>query len=1079
MNNHSPSIAKLTMPRVAGTAPRHRLLQRLDDICEQYPVLWLSSPGGSGKTILIGSWLQERKVPCLWFQMDAADTDPSSFFYYLGLAVAQAAPRFRKPMPLFTPEYQASLPLFTRRFFEEMGRRLPPSTVMVFDNCETIDENVELLQLLANGIESLPREIETVFLSRHELPTVFARFRLNGRMATLDWDELKTSVPEAEEIALLHDCSAEEAGQLAERSGGWLAALILMLEQRRLGGNTAIPAQDAAPQALFDFFSNEIFATMPEEMRGVLLKTAFLPDIHIYAAVQLSSSADAGRILAALRRRNFFTERLTGRGDTYRYHPLFKRFLLDRAKELFDAAEIARIQAQSAHLLAEAGQLEDAAELYLDAAHWDEAGRLILEQATALVSQGRGKVLEEWLRRLPQEYIRESPWVLYWFGICRMPYDPMESRGYFENAFNLFRVTKNINGVFLAWASIVDTFIYQWSDFSPLDDWIVAIEDLLLEYPEFPSREIEARVAAGMLNALNWRQPYREDLSLWAERVWQITLTHPSTPLRIQLGSYLIIYYLWVGDFSRSTVLIDTLRPVVNANENAPLTQQHWHAMEAMSAWYMADSKACMDAVRKGLKNAEDSGVHLLDLYILGQGVYSGVSLGELSTAVACLEKMSLIDSGGLMEKSFYQYQASSVAWCHGDLKKAIVHGRLSVQFGEASGCQLSHALCRIELALTLFDDNQHDEAHDHLIRSREIGQGMSMIEFMCDLQAARFAFEQGHDEQGLVFLQRGMARGARQGYVNFPRWSDHTMSRLCAKALTHDIEPEYVHGLILKRSLLPPVDTLNATASNDPHAAVSMVAGYGDDLETWPWPVKLRVLCCLELYVAGKQPDQGKRSQQKPLTLLKVLASFGPAGVSTVRLATLLWPDSDGDKAHHALEMAIHRARKLLGREDALLIGQGQVRFNEAICWVDSHAFAARIDAVAGAGAAACAALERTLLLYRGHFLDNGDDEEPWVLAARSRLRVKFLIAVEKLCDLYEAAGEHEKALDLCRRSAEVDELSEEIYLRYIRCCLHLGRQIEAAEAFCRLDRAMKHTLGVAPSSKLAELLQEPAPIQ
>lgn len=1057
------------MPRVTGTAPRRRLLRRLDEIRERNGLLWLSSPAGSGKTILLGTWLQEGMQPCLWFQMGADDRDPSSFFYHLGQAIARVVPRFRKPMLLFTAEYQASLPLFTRRFFEEMARRLPRATVIVFDNCETVDENAELMQLLINGIECLPREIGVVFVSRHELPAAFARFRLNGKMATLGWEELKVTVPEAEEIALLHGRTADEARQLAERSGGWLAALILMLERLYLGGEALASELGAPPQTLFDFFSHEIFTTMPVETREVLLKTAFLPDVAVTAAVRLSGRADAGLVLAQLRARNFFTERLAGRGDIYHYHPLFQQFLVEQAEALFDAAAIAGIRCESAKILEETGQVEDAIGLLLDAAEWRGAERLILARSTVLASQGRGKVLEGWLLRFPQNYVNASPWLLYWLGICRMPFDPGESRRHLENAFHLFNISKESSGVFLAWASIVDTFIYHWSDFSPLDRWVVAIEDFLVEFPTFPSAEIEARVAAGMLNVLIWRQPYRADLALWAERVWQITLNHPSPQLRIMLGSYLIVYYLWTGDFSRSTVLIDTLRPVVNLEENPPLMQQNWHAMEAMHAWYMADGSACVEAVAKGLKNAEESGVHLLDLFILGQGVYSGISTDDAPTAISCLEKMSAIDSPRLMEKSFYQYQASSVAWLHGDLKRAVAHGELAVQFAEATGCYLSQALCRIELAVTLFDDGQHDDAQRQLARSREIGRGMNMIEFMCAVHAARFAFDLGNDEAGFVALQQGLARGAQQGYVNIPRWNARTMSRLCAKALERDIEPEYVRRLILQRGLPPPLAPLSAVA---PYPALR--AGRASCLEAWPWPVKFRVLQRFEVHVADKPLDQVRKSQQKPLALLKLLATLGPAGIGAVRLAALLWPDADGDKAHHALEMAVHRARKLLGREDALLIGQGLIRVNEAVCWVDSHAFTAIIDAGLEDASGGRATLERALALYRGHLLDSGDDDAPWVLSARNRLRLKFLSAVDMLCDLYEITGEDEKALDLCRRSAEIEVLSEALYRRYIACCIRLGHHVEAVDAFARLDRAMKDALGVAPSATIAALVQE-----
>lgn len=565
----------------------------------------------------------------------------------------------------------------------------------------------------------------------------------------------------------------------------------------------------------------------------------------------------------------------------------------------------------------------------------------------------------------------------------------------------------------------------------------------------FPSVEIEARVAAGMLNILIWRQPQHPGLPLWAERVWDIALNHPSVPLRVMLGSYLIIYYIWIGNLSQASLLIDTLRPAVGKKENDPLTQQNWHVMEAMHAWCVGDHAACMAAVGNGLGNAEHSGIHLLDLYLLGQGVYSGISLGDGPAAVSCLDRMAGIDSPRIMDRSFYQYQASTVAWIQGDLKKSAIHGRLAVQYADATGCPLSRALCLVELAVTLYADGEHAEAYRQLELGCEAGANMNLIGFMCAVHQAGFALAEGNEIRAVAALRQGLAQGARQGYVNIPRWSDPLMSTLCAVALRHGIETDYVLRLIQRRGLLPPAN----------------VQEQGD--ETWPWPIRVTTLGQFAVQIAGQPLDQGRKSQQKSLALLKVLAASGAAGVGAVRIAALLWPDAEGDKAHHALEMAIHRLRKLLGREDAVLLGQGQVRLNGAVCWVDAHAFAADITSHAE-----LTVLERRVSLYRGQFLADDDAEEPWMLSTRDRLRLKFLNTVERLCDLYEASGQDDRLLELCRRGAELDELAEDIYYRYIRCCLRLGRSPEAMDAYARLERAMQAALGLRPSPRTAALL-------
>lgn len=78
--------AKITSPRLSGVVQRSRLFSLLDD-CSARPVTWVTASAGSGKTTLVASWVQARKIPCLWYQVDEGDGDIASFFYYMAMAV--------------------------------------------------------------------------------------------------------------------------------------------------------------------------------------------------------------------------------------------------------------------------------------------------------------------------------------------------------------------------------------------------------------------------------------------------------------------------------------------------------------------------------------------------------------------------------------------------------------------------------------------------------------------------------------------------------------------------------------------------------------------------------------------------------------------------------------------------------------------------------------------------------------------------------------------------------------------------------------------------------------------------------
>jgi len=171
-----PSINKITRPTLPKVFPRKRLFRLLDQD-RRYPVTWVSGPPGSGKTTFVATYLDARKLPCLWYQVDEGDADIATFFYYLGLAAKKAAPRIKQPLPLFTPEYQFGIPSFAKRYFENLYTRLKPPSVIVFDNYQEVPADSPFHEMIRNGLSEIPRNIRVIVISRADPLPVFTRLQ--------------------------------------------------------------------------------------------------------------------------------------------------------------------------------------------------------------------------------------------------------------------------------------------------------------------------------------------------------------------------------------------------------------------------------------------------------------------------------------------------------------------------------------------------------------------------------------------------------------------------------------------------------------------------------------------------------------------------------------------------------------------------------------------------------------------------------------------------------------------------------------------------------------------------------------
>src|SRR3990172_3762478 len=273
------TLAKITRPSLSGVFARGRLYRLLDQARRKHPIIWISAPAGAGKTTLIASYLQARKLPALWYQMDAGDNDVASFFYYIGLAAKAVAPRYRRPMPLLTREYIAGLPAFTANYFRELFARLKQPSVVVLDNYQELSNEGPMHDVLQRGFAEIPSQINIIVLSREDPPSTFARSRACGHIALLGWGEVKFTEKESAGIVRLKkraiSFSRETMQCLYQKTQGWVAGLVLLIEYSERNLARRQHSHESAGQGVFDYFAHEIFRHTDANVQAFLLKTAF------------------------------------------------------------------------------------------------------------------------------------------------------------------------------------------------------------------------------------------------------------------------------------------------------------------------------------------------------------------------------------------------------------------------------------------------------------------------------------------------------------------------------------------------------------------------------------------------------------------------------------------------------------------------------------------------------------------------------------------------------------------------------------------------------------------------------------
>jgi LuxR family maltose regulon positive regulatory protein len=348
----TPTIRKICRPSSCEACPRERLFTRLDEALLR-PAVWVTGPGGAGKTALVSSYLDIRSHPCIWYQLDSGDSDMATFFYFLGMAAGKTVPRWRNQLPLLTAEQLPTLPVFARRYFEALFASLPRPSVVVFDNCQDVKDSL-FQEVMAEGLDTVPAGISVVLVSREGPPSRFARLLANGRLELLDWDQLRFTSAESAEFVkakIRRELGEEMVQLLHQKSEGWVAGLVLMVEHAKRQGLIPSPDDGPTPNEVFQYFAAEVFAKMDEERQAFLLKTGVLPYLTIPLAEALTGNDQAQRILDELTRDHCFTTRRSTREGIYRYHQLFREFLAARALDIWGRDQTMRIVESAALLL--------------------------------------------------------------------------------------------------------------------------------------------------------------------------------------------------------------------------------------------------------------------------------------------------------------------------------------------------------------------------------------------------------------------------------------------------------------------------------------------------------------------------------------------------------------------------------------------------------------------------------------------------------------------------------------------------------------------------------------------------------
>jgi LuxR family transcriptional regulator, maltose regulon positive regulatory protein len=391
----------------ANLVPRPRLAAQIDAAIGQgQRVVLVSAPAGFGKTTAVMEWLgarealwvarsttrqalqpgQQAKGAALvaWLSLDEGDNQLSQFLAYMIAAIESARPGIGGGAWALLRGQAAHPPIqaILTTLLNALGST-SEHLVLVLDDYHAISLPA-IHEAIAWLVDHVPPQMHVIMISRADPPLPLARLRVRAQLAELRAADLRFTPAEAthlfERVRGIQ-LPAEAIAALEARTEGWVAGLQLAaisLQQQDAGQAAAFIADFTGSHTyLFDYLADEVFQHQPERVRLFLMQTAILARMHGELCATVTGQGEAQALLEYLDQANLLLVRLDSHRHWYRYHHLFRDFLLEQLRRTVDSPGRAALHRRASAWFEQRGLAGEAIEHALSAASWEDTLRCI------------------------------------------------------------------------------------------------------------------------------------------------------------------------------------------------------------------------------------------------------------------------------------------------------------------------------------------------------------------------------------------------------------------------------------------------------------------------------------------------------------------------------------------------------------------------------------------------------------------------------------------------------------------------------------------------------------------------------
>ena len=367
-------------------------------------VVGVTAPAGYGKTTLLAQWalVEDRRVA--WVSLDRYDDDPGILLTLLASAYARACPGNGDLVADMSGLCVDALGRAAPRLASAFKSSSDPFVLMVDDLHEL--HASACYDALGVAISGIPQGSQWVGASRYEQPHL-PRLRASGDAVELAGRDLALDVAGAEQVfAEAHvDVSREVAAKVAGRTEGWPAGLYLaaMIARHDRDQGLSVSGED---RYVADYLYRESLMLLPKKTQRFLRRTAMLDQMSAPLCDAVLGESGSQARLRALEASNSFLVPLDRRREWFRYHGLYREFLLGELRRV-EPDVITKLHLRAADWYQSHGSPALAIEHLLNTSEQERCVQLVTEQVLPTYMAGQVPTVQRWLSTLGDSAVEE------------------------------------------------------------------------------------------------------------------------------------------------------------------------------------------------------------------------------------------------------------------------------------------------------------------------------------------------------------------------------------------------------------------------------------------------------------------------------------------------------------------------------------------------------------------------------------------------------------------------------------------------------------------------------------------------